>query len=93
MSQIQNPFGDVTQQISTWYSFQASADRLMDLDALPKESLGEDDPAPDMEAIVIKGLSFAYDQDDPTLENISLTSTGGTASPLWGPRGPARAPC
>ena len=72
VSQIQNPFGDVTQQISTWYSFQASADRLMDLDALPKESLGEDDPAPDMEAIVIKGLSFAYDQDDPTLENISL---------------------
>lgn len=71
VSQVQNPFGDMTQQLSSWFSFQTSAERLMDLDALPKESLRPDAPPPDMQTIEIRGLSFGYD-GDPTLDDVSL---------------------
>lgn len=71
VGQIQNPFGNLTTLFSSWFALQASAERLMELDALPKEPLRPDAPPPAMEAIEIQGLSFDYD-GVPVLEDVSL---------------------
>lgn len=75
VAQIQNPFSNLTQIFSQYTAMIASAQRLIGLEGLPREPVGDapGSPAlPDLDRIQISHLTFSYDALT-VLEDVSLT--------------------
>lgn len=86
VGQVQNPFGDLTRLASSWYSFQASAERLMELDALPKET-ARPLPFRELGTIRLRGVCSGYDPEYPVLKGVSLEIRPGDCIGVVGESG------
>ena len=64
VGQIQRPVVNLTRQIPSFIYATASIDRLMELEASPKEETGEQQMVGGVAGIRLKGLSFRYDDGD-----------------------------
>lgn len=79
VAQIQNPFSNLTQMFSQYTAMLASTQRLIALEALPKDPVGAAPGSPDLpglDHIQISHLSFCYG-DLTVLEDVSLTIRKG----------------
>lgn len=62
ISQIRSPFANISGFVPQYYSMLASAERLIELEKLPKE--GKAKSLPDFTGIHAKSLSFIYDDGE-----------------------------
>ena len=68
ISHLQSPFYGLGTYLSQWYGMLASAERLMEVEMLPKDSLDEESHRwMDFEEIRGEKLTFAYDSDVSTI--------------------------
>ena len=88
VGQVQRPIADLSRQVPAFIHALTSAERLLELEALPQEEKGEQimvGPAPGIE---VKDVSFSYEgQDKMVLDSFSATFEGGTFSAIAGPTG------
>ena len=90
VNQLQTPFVNLSGVLPQYVAMLASAERLMELDAIQGEPalMGEEPAAPydRMDAICAENLSFSYDRDR-VLENAAFVLPKGSFAVLTGPSG------
>lgn len=65
VNQIQSPFAGLSSLFPRYYAAAASAERLMELEALPEEKAAERELAyADLERITVSGVRFSYGRND-----------------------------
>jgi len=87
VAQVQGPFMGLAKMIPQVIAAVASAERLIELEALPRER--EQHKLPEVLEVGIKlqGVSFSYKKDMPVLEKISANIKPGEIIGLIGPSG------
>ncbi len=90
VNQIQSPFANLSGVLPQYVAMTASAERLMELEAIQGEPAPVSE-APDqmydrMDAICAENLSFSYDRDR-ILEDTSFTLPKGAFAVITGPSG------
>ncbi|MCD8132535.1 MAG: ATP-binding cassette domain-containing protein [Clostridiales bacterium] len=84
VSQIRSPFANISGFVPQYYSMLASAERLIELEKLPKET-GARKSLPDFRAICAKNLTFIYDDgEEEVISNASFTIEKGELVALTG---------
>lgn len=90
VSQLQAPFSNMSAALPQYVAMTASAERLMELERLPKERepMTEDVHAvySRVQSICGKNLHFAYDRD-PVLSGADFSLPKGTFAVITGPSG------
>ena len=90
VGRIQTPFKDISSMIPMLYSVSASAERLIELEELTDEvceaPVSTEDVYRDMESIVVKDLSFAYNEDNG-ISHMDLTIEKGITAAIAGESG------
>ena len=90
VNQLQTPFVDLSGVMPKYVTMIASAERLMELEAIQGEpDSAVQDPAAvydSMDAVCAKGLSFAYDRD-VILQDASFRLPKGAFAVITGPSG------
>ena len=90
VNQLQSPFVDISGVLPKYVAMVASAERLMELEAIQGEPASAlDDPNGvynEMDAICGENLSFAYDRD-PVFHNASFRLPKGAFAVITGPSG------
>ena len=90
VNQLQAPFVNLSGVLPKYIAMIASAERLMELDAIQGEPAPQkEDPAQiyrRMDAISARELSFSYERD-PVLENAAFTLEKGVFAVITGPSG------
>ena len=89
VNQVQSPFVGLSGMLPQYYGALASAERMMDIEALPDEPAVDNAPY-DVEAlyahllgIELRGLSFHYDRE-PVLERADLYLEKGSFAVISG---------
>ena len=73
INQVQTPFMGLSTIMPQYYSMLASAERIMEIEALPDEKVKNDlAHFSEFEGIKAENVSFAYDSGDAVLENVSF---------------------
>lgn len=82
VGRVQTPFKSISGLIPSYFSMLASAERVMEMDALPDEKILHEELPDlekvywDMQAIEIRGLSFSY-KDEPVFQDADMTIEKG----------------
>ena len=88
VNRIQSPARNLARLLPQAVSAITSADRLMDLEAIPAEEEGDAISMPAPCGISISGVTFKYpDSDNPVFRNFSHTFQPGTATAIVGETG------
>ena len=92
IDQIKAPFRNMSGLLPEYYSMTASAERLMELEALPDETYGTDITDvktfyEEMKAIHLEDGTFTYEDGEMVLEHAELTIEKGTFMAIVGPSG------
>lgn len=90
ISQVQSPFMGLSGLFTQYYSVQASAERLMEMAALPAEPAGTlpaEPTAQKLTAVTLQDLSFQYPGSAPILDHVTQTLPMGSRILLTGPSG------
>jgi len=90
LSLFYEPVGKLHQLNQMALSSRAAADRvfeILDSEDEPDASSGKPLPRPVQGAVQFKDVSFAYDEDQPTLQRVSLEATPGQTIALAGTTG------
>lgn len=86
VSQIQGPFTGFSGLISQYYSLLASAERIMEIEALPEEEtagISRDDFYQNLEGISFQHVDFTYGRT-PVLEDVCATIPKGEIVAITG---------
>lgn len=88
-SQIRAPIAGMGNVIPSYYNMLVSAERLMELEALPDEAALPENTAPltDFVAITGEDVSFSYTEDMPVLSHIHFTLEKGDLLAVTGRSG------
>lgn len=87
VTQIRTPLQNVSGILPHYYAMLASAERLMELDSLPKEELPYAlNRLKDFESLTVNNLWFDYG-DGPIIKNASFTVKKGTVTAVRGKSG------
>ena len=90
VNQLQAPFVNLSGVLPKYVAMTASAERLMELDAIQGEAVPcEEDPwhlYQRMDALCAENLCFSYERD-PVLENAEFALPKGTFAVITGPSG------
>ena len=88
VSQVQRPIAEISRQIPAFIHSLTSIERLMDLDDLPEEEVGDPIMISGAPGIRIENLSFTYpDGYGPVLDNLCYDFAPGTMTVIMGPTG------
>lgn len=92
LQQIKAPFRNVSGLIPQYYTMQASAERLMELEMMEDESFEtiiEDVKtfSETLESLVVEDLTFGYDKDHKVLDHCSVNFKKGELTLLVGESG------
>ena len=92
IDQIKAPFRNMSGLLPQYYSMTASAERLMELEALPEEEHCTEiqnvrSYYDEMQGIHLEHASFFYEDGEKVLEDASLTIKKGTFMAVIGPSG------
>lgn len=88
VGQIQRPVADITRHIPAFIMALTSEERLMELDALPKEIHGEETFMNSVPGIRIKNLAFTYDGSiEPVIKDFSYDFKPGSLTVISGKTG------
>lgn len=82
---VQSPFREISGTFSRFFATCASAERIMEIEQLPKDDAGNDYTG-GFDKIEIKDVSFAYD-DNKVLENLSFVVEKGDIAVITGVSG------
>lgn len=88
VNQVQAPFAGLSGLISSYYSILASAERIIEIESLPEETLQRPllDPEKDynaLQSISFENVSFSYGRD-VLLDNANLTVNKGDFAVIGG---------
>lgn len=85
VSQVQNPVASLSGLVPQFFTMTASAERLMEIEALPGDNGGEELPGNDFEQICVSDVTFAYGADSaPVLEHAQATVRRGEFAAVTG---------
>lgn len=88
VGQIQRPLVEMSSQIPTLIHATASIDRIMEIEALPREEIAEPQMLEGVVGIRINNISFAYpDSASDIFKNFSFDFTPGSRTAIVGPTG------
>ena len=92
IQQIRTPFQNVSGLIPQYYSMQASAERLMEVEQMEEESfqpmlLNLSEFEKDFQAIIAEQVTVSYEDGDPVLEQVSLRINKGDFAVIVGESG------
>lgn len=92
IDQIKAPFRNMSGLLPEYYSMTASAERLMELEALPDETHGTEITDvetfyEEMKAVHLENGTFTYEDGEMVLEHAELTIEKGTFMAIVGPSG------
>lgn len=92
IQQIRIPFQNVSGLIPQYYSMQASAERLMEIEQMEEESfqpmlLNLSEFEKDFQAIIAEQVSVSYEDGAPVLEQVSLRINKGDFAGIVGESG------
>ncbi len=88
VGQIQRPLVEMSSQIPSLIHATASIDRLMELEVLPREQVGEPHYLDGKVGIRMENVSFAYpDSSADVLHDFSYDFTPGSRTAIVGPTG------
>lgn len=88
VGQIQRPLVELSSQIPSVIHATASIDRLMELEALPREDEGESVLLPSPAGVRLEDVSFSYpDSDRLILDDFSYDFRPGSRTAIVGPTG------
>ncbi len=88
VGQVQRPLVDMSSQIPSLIHATASVDRLMELEALPREQVGEPHYLSGEVGIRIENVSFSYpDSSSDVLHDFSYDFKPGSRTAIVGPTG------
>lgn len=88
VGQIQRPLLDLTSQIPAVIHATASIDRIMELEALPREDEADPVLLPAPAGVSIEGVTFAYPESDrDILKDFSYDFRPGSRTAIVGPTG------
>ena len=88
IGQIQRPLVEMSSQLPALIHSTASIDRLMELEALPREEMAEPQLLDGVVGIRLNDISFAYpDSNDNVLSGFSYDFAPGTRTAIVGPTG------
>ncbi len=85
--QLQAPIRNASGLLPQYYAMMASAERLQQVDTLPSEPTAEPKPLKAFHQLSICGVTFAYDDKEPVLREVSLTVRRGECVALVGSSG------
>ncbi len=87
VGQVRQPFMNMSGVLPQYYAMLASAERLIELEALPDEPRAEmpvDWRHASLKALCVQDVDFAYEPEHPILTGASLTIAGGEFVALTG---------
>ena len=92
IQQIRTPFQNVSGLIPQYYSMQASAERLMEVEQMEEESfqpmlLNLSEFEKDFQAIIAERVTVSYEDGAPVLEQVSLRINKGDFAVIVGESG------
>lgn len=92
IQQIRTPFQNVSGLIPQYYSMQASAERLMEVEQMEEESfqpmlLNLSEFEKDFQAIIAEQVTVSYEDGAPVLEKVSLRINKGDFAVIVGESG------
>lgn len=92
IQQIRTPFQNVSGLIPQYYSMQASAERLMEIEQMEEESfqpmlLNLSEFEKDFQAIIAEQVTVSYEDGAPVLEQVSLRINKGDFAVIVGESG------
>ena len=92
VGQVQQPFANMTGIMPRYYAALSSAERLMEIEELPEDSLGENavDAAETyarLKSLEVRGVTFRYDADKTVFENCSCVIHKGDFVSITGMSG------
>ena len=92
IQQIRTPFQNVSGLIPQYYSMQASAERLMEVEQMEEESfqpmlLNLSEFEKDFQAIIAEQVTVSYEDGAPALEQVSLRINKGDFAVIVGESG------
>lgn len=92
IQQIRTPFQNVSGLIPQYYSMQASAERLMEIEQMEEESfqpmlLNLSEFEKDFQAIIAEQVTVSYEDGAPVLEKVSLRINKGDFAVIVGESG------
>jgi len=95
VNMLETPFARLSGYLSQYYAMLASAERLMEIDALPEDpgahAMDTDDAidyyGEHLNAIALQNVSFHYVNGEPVLKNCSFTVDKGQFVAFTGPSG------
>lgn len=92
IQQIRTPFQNVSGLIPQYYSMQASAERLMEVEQMEEESfqpmlLNLSEFEKDFQAIIAEQVTVSYEDGAPVLEQVSLRINKGDFAVIVGESG------
>lgn len=92
IQQIRTPFQNVSGLIPQYYSMQASAERLMEVEQMEEESfqpmlLNLSEFEKDFQAIIAEQVTVSYEDGAPVLEQVSLRINKGDFAGIVGESG------
>lgn len=92
IQQIRTPFQNVSGLIPQYYSMQASAERLMEIEQMEEESfqpmlLNLSEFEKDFQAIIAEQVTVSYEDGVPVLEQVSLRINKGDFAVIVGESG------
>lgn len=87
VSQVQTPFAALSGLVPQYYAMIASAERLMEIDSIPKEQGALSSPPREFRGVKVDSVSFSYDKEGgrlPVLEGASFEYSEGEAVAIAG---------
>lgn len=91
VGQVQQPFANMTGIMPRYYSALSSAERLMEIENLPEDTVGTPVNAAEtyrkMQNIDVQDITFRYDEDKTVLENCSCVIQKGDFVSITGMSG------
>jgi ABC-type multidrug transport system fused ATPase/permease subunit len=88
IAQIQRPLVEMSSQLPALIHSTASIDRLIELEALPREEISEPQLLEGVVGVRLEEVTFAYpDADEPVLSGFSWDFAPGTRTAIVGPTG------
>lgn len=88
IAQIQRPLVEMSSQLPALIHSTASIDRLIELEALPREEISEPQLLEGVVGVRLEEVTFAYpDADEPVLSGFTWDFAPGTRTAIVGPTG------
>ncbi len=85
VSSVQSPFREISGSLTKFFATCASADRIMEIEAISKDAPSLDEPKK-FSALTVENLSFSYDEEE-VLKGASFTVNAGDIAVLTAPSG------